>query len=63
MSNSCGCFNGLIGHKVIIHSCRSRYTVVICDICPSYIQVIEVGRGSTKIFNLDRIDFIEDLGC
>lgn len=64
MSNCCfECFNALIGHKVIIHSCRCKYLAIVCEICPSYMKVIEVGNGSTKIINLDRIDYIEEVGC
>lgn len=56
-------YHNLLGHKVIIHSNRSRYQCIVSEIGPSFIEVIEIGRGCTKIFNLDRIDYIEDLGC
>lgn len=64
MSNyCCDQLHCLIGKKVIVYSCRSKCLVVVCDICPSYMKAIEVGNGSTKIFNLERIDYIEEICC
>lgn len=55
--------NCLVNHKAIIHCGRCKYLVVICSICPTYIKAIEVGSGNIKIFNLDRVDFIEEICC
>lgn len=59
--NCCENLDNLVGKKVIVYSCRTRCLVVVCELCPTYMKGIEVGRGHTKLFNLDRIDYIEEI--
>lgn len=57
MHNELAC---LINHKVIIHSNRCRYCVIVTEVCCAYVKAIEVGSGNIRYFNLDRIDYIEE---
>lgn len=50
----------LVNSKVVIHSGRCCYHVIICEICACYIKAIELGTGNVRNFNMDRIDYIED---
>ena len=51
----------LINKKVILHCGRGRYRVVVAEVGSCYLKVIEVGTGNIRIFNLDRIDIIEEV--
>ena len=53
----------LVGHKAIIHTGCHCFNVLICDITPCYVKVIDVRSGNIRIFNLDHIDFIEECRC
>lgn len=51
---------GLVNQKVIIYAGKCKYCVVITQVCECYLKAIEMGTGYVKIFNLDRIDYVED---
>lgn len=51
---------GLVNQKVIIYAGKLKYCVVITQVCECYLKAIEMGTGYVKIFNLDRIDYVED---
>lgn len=52
----------LINRKVIIHTGHCTYCVIICNICDCYLQAIDLrNNGNIRVFNLDRIDYIEDV--
>lgn len=51
----------LVNQKVIIHTGRCSYCVVISQVCNCYIKAIELGSGNVRYFNLDRVDYIEDI--
>ncbi|MHC1750211.1 MAG: hypothetical protein AB9856_18235 [Cellulosilyticaceae bacterium] len=51
----------LENHKVIIHSGRCRYCVILSEVCGCYLKTIELGNGNVRTFNLDRVDYIEEL--
>ncbi|ONI44178.1 hypothetical protein AN641_08015 [Candidatus Epulonipiscioides gigas] len=53
--------DGLINRKVVIYCGRYRYYVIVFAICHNYIKGIEVSTGHIKTFNLNRIDYIEDI--
>ncbi len=57
-NNSLDC---LVNQKVVIYSGRYRYCVIICEVCSSYIRAVELGSGNIRIFNLERVDYIEDI--
>jgi hypothetical protein len=61
MFPDCNDLMSFINKKVILHCGRSRHRVVICEIGECYLKAIEVGTGNTRIFNLDRIDIIEEV--
>ncbi|MGL5675336.1 MAG: hypothetical protein ACRDDX_02885 [Cellulosilyticaceae bacterium] len=64
MSKNCvSCFDELIGHKVMLHTCRARTLVIVCEVCTSYMKVLAIGTGNTHIVNLDAIDYIEVVPC
>ncbi len=50
----------LVNQKVIIHSNRCSYCVIISQVCPCYIRAIELGCGNIRYFNFDRIDYVEE---
>lgn len=50
----------LVNQKVIIYAGKIKYCVVITQVCDCYVKAIEMGTGYVKVFNLDRIDYVED---
>ena len=50
----------LVNQKVIIHTDRCSYCVIVSQVCPCYIRAIELGSGNVRYFNFDRIDYVEE---